>query len=68
MYYTAKVRLVHEINTPKGLKLKKLTETYLVKAVSVTDAEAKVTESFQNESIDFEVTAVNTSKIVKIIQ
>lgn len=68
MYYTAKVRLVREIDTPKGLKLKKLTETYLVKAVSVTDAEAKVTESFQNESIDFEVTAVNTSKIVKIIQ
>jgi hypothetical protein len=67
MYYTAKVQLTHEVDTPKGVKQKKLTEVYLVKALSVTDAEAKVVKDFENDSIEFEVKAVTSSKIVKIL-
>lgn len=67
MYYTAKVQLTHEVNTPKGVTQKKLTEVYLVKALSVTDAEAKVVKDFGSEMIEFEVKAVTSSKIVKIL-
>ena len=67
MYYTAKVHLTHEVDTPKAVKQKKLTEVYLVKALSVTDAEAKVVKDFENDMIEFEVKAVTSSKIVKIL-
>ncbi len=40
-YYTAKVQLIDVIDTPKGQKEKRVTETYLVEALSVTEAEAK---------------------------
>jgi hypothetical protein len=43
-YYTAKVQLIETIDTPKGTKEKRITETYLVEALSVTEAEAKVIE------------------------
>ena len=66
-YYTAKVKWVDVIDTPKGSKEKKVTETYLVEAMSVTEAEAKVIKSFEGYSFDFEVTGVNESRIVKII-
>ena len=46
-YYVAKVQLVDEVDTPKGIKIKKTTETYLVEALSVTDAEAKVIKDFE---------------------
>ena len=34
-YYMAKVQLVDTIDTPKGVKEKRITETYLVEALSV---------------------------------
>ena len=55
MYYTAKVQLTQEIDTPKGVKEKKVTEMYLVEALSVTEAEAKVVKDFQGYNFDFEV-------------
>jgi hypothetical protein len=67
-YYTAKVKWVDVVDTPKGQKEKKVTETYLVEAMSVTEAEAKVIKTFDGYSIDFEVTGVNESRIVKIIE
>jgi hypothetical protein len=66
-YYTAKVQLIDSIDTPKGTKEKKITETYLVEALSVTEAEAKVIEDFKGYSFDFEVKSVSASKIIKII-
>ena len=66
-YYTAKVKWVDVIDTPKGQKEKKVTETYLVEAMSVTEAEAKVVKDFEGYNFDFEVTGVNESRIVKII-
>jgi hypothetical protein len=67
-YYQAKVRLMTEIETPKGSKEKAVTETYLVEAMSVTEAEAKVVKDFQGTNLDFEVKAVTESKIIKIIE
>ena len=67
MYYTARVQWVDTIDTPKGQKEKKVTESYLVDAMSVTEAEAKVVKDFEGYSFDFEVKGVTQSKIVKII-
>ena len=67
-YYVAKIQLQDEVDTPKGPKIKKITETYLVEALSVTEAEAKVIEDFKGCTFDFEVKAVTNSKIIKIIE
>lgn len=64
-YYIAKVKVHHEDD--KG-RVKKITEQYLVDAVSVTDAEVKVTEEFDGSSVEFEVSAVIETKLVKVIQ
>ena len=67
-YYTAKVQLIDTIDTPKGTKEKRVTETYLVEALSVTEAEAKVIDDFKGVMFDFEVKSVSASKIIKIIE
>ena len=66
-YYTAKVQLTTIVDTPNGTKEKKATEMYLVEAMSVTEAEAKVVKDFQGVMLDFEVKAVTNSRIIKII-
>lgn len=66
-YYVAKVQLIDEIDTPKGVKQKKVTESYLIEALSVTEAEAKVVKDFAGYSFDFEVKSVTQSRIIKII-
>ncbi len=66
-YYVAKVQLIDEIDTPKGVKQKKVTESYLIEALSVTEAEAKVVKDFAGYSFDFEVKGVTQSRIIKII-
>jgi hypothetical protein len=67
-YYIAKIQLTDMVDTPKGQKEKKVTETYLVEALSVTEAEAKVVNDFQGYTLDFEVKSVSASKIIKIIE
>ena len=67
-YYVAKVQLIDTIDTPKGTKEKRVTETYLVEALSVTEAEAKVVQDFKGVIFDFEVKSVTSSKIIKIIE
>ena len=67
-YYTAKVQLIDTVDTPKGPKEKRTTETYLVEALSVTEAEAKVVEEFKGYTFDFEVKWVSASRIIKIIE
>ena len=64
-YYIAKVKVHHEDD--KG-RVKKGTEQYLVNAVSVTDAEAKVVADFEGSNLEYEVTAVMETKIVSVIQ
>ena len=45
---------------------KKITQTYLVTAESVTDAHDKLKESLKGMMVDFEITDVNISPIVDI--
>jgi|TARA_B110000977_G_scaffold135856_1_gene172806 hypothetical protein len=47
-------------------KIQKVTEKYLVEAVSPTDAEAKVYKDFEGES-NFTVDKIVKTKIIKII-
>ena len=63
MYYTATVKLQFE--TDKG-HIKKKTESYLVKAESVTDAEAIVHEKFKDYPQEFEVKSVSQSRIIDV--
>jgi len=56
-YYIAKVKVHHQDD--KG-RVKKVTEQYLVDAVSVI-------EEFQGSNLEFEVTAVIETKVVKVI-
>ncbi len=51
-------------------KQTKVTEQYLVDAVSVTDAEVKVTKMYEDEggSIDFQVKSVKETKILQVIE
>ena len=64
-YYIAKVKVTHVDD--KG-RVKKLTEQYVVNAVSVTDAETKVVKDFENSGIEFEVGSVIETKIIKVIK
>ena len=60
------VKIKYEKTAEEG-KIVKVTETYLVEALSVTEAEAKVIEDFKGYTMDFEVKSVSASKIIKII-
>lgn len=57
-YYLVKVTLHLE---------KKTKEQYLVDAVSVTDAEAKVVADFNNAAFEYEITSASETSIVKVI-
>jgi hypothetical protein len=65
-YFQVNVSIV-DIND-KG-KQTKVTEQYLVDAVSVTDAEVKVTKMYEDEggSVDFQVKSVKETKILQVI-
>lgn len=63
MYYTARVQM--EFETDKG-HVKKKSETYLVKAESVTDAETIVHDKFKDYPHDFEVKSVSQSRIIDV--
>jgi len=63
-YYIAKVKVITVDD--KG-KPKKTTELYCVYAVSVTDAEAKVYKALENIGLEFEVTHVNETKIIQVL-
>ena len=65
-YFQVNVSLT-DIND-KG-KQTKVTEQYLVDAVSVTDAEVKIIKMYENEggSIDFQVKSVKETKILQVI-
>jgi len=58
-YYAVKVVMQLE---------KKVTEQYLVDAVSVTDAEVKVTKDFEGVGFDYTIKSVVETNIVKVLQ
>jgi hypothetical protein len=66
-YFQATVEIL-DIND-KG-KQTKNKELYLVDAVSVTDAEVKVTKMFEDEGarVSFQVKSVRETKILQVIE
>jgi hypothetical protein len=67
MYFQVNVSIV-DINE-KG-KQTKINEQYLVDAVSVTDAEVKITKMYEDEggNVDFQVKSVKETKIIQVIE
>ncbi len=67
MYFQAVVEIIDI--TEKG-KQSKVRENYLVDAVSVTDAEVKVTKMFEEEGMNtnFQVKSVKETKILQVIE
>jgi hypothetical protein len=60
----------HEVDNGKGIaKVKKTKENYLVDAMSVTEAEARVVKLFTDAAInvDYEVTGAKESKIIEVV-
>ena len=69
-YYEVLVQMKIESESGKGeVRIKKVTETYLVDAMSVTEAEARVVKSFSDSgfSQDYSVVCVKGSKIIDVI-
>jgi len=63
-YWQTKVKVQHE---DESGKLKTTTETYLVDALSPTDAETKIHKDFEGENLEFKVSDVKETKILKVI-
>jgi len=66
-YFLAAVEIIDV--SDKG-KQSKIREQYLIDAVSVTEAEVKVTKMFEDEgmSTDFQVKSVKETKILQVIE
>ena len=63
-YWTVTVQL--EIENGNG-RIQKVKETYLVSAVSATDAEVQIYKEFEGES-NFTVIGIVQSKILKVLE
>jgi len=64
MYYMARVQL--EFENDNG-QVKKKSETYLVNAESVTDAEAIVHAEFKDYNHEFEVKSISQSRVIDVL-
>ena len=66
MYFTVTVKILTDDG--KG-GVKKMTERYLVDAMSVTEAEARMTEYLSKDGAhDFEIVAAGVSRIVGVVE
>ena len=69
-YFEVTVTVQHEVDGGKGgTKIKKAKESYLVDAMTVTEAEARVVKEFESAGVnlDYEVSAARESKILQVI-
>jgi hypothetical protein len=67
-YYEVIVEIKNESEDSQGnVKVKTNREVYLVDAMSVTEAEARVVKLFSHFSQEFQVVSVKGSKIVEVI-
>jgi hypothetical protein len=67
-YFEVSVELV--ISIQKNGKDKKQKEVYLVDAMSVTEAEKRVIEDFENSGVqlDYKVVSARESKVIRVIE
>lgn len=61
-YYEVNLRIIVD---PE--KNKAVNQTYLVSAVSITDAEVKVTKDMENVIDDWEIKGIKESKIFRVV-
>ena len=67
-YYEVVVQIKLQTEDSKGnVKFKKLKEVYLVDAMSVTEAEARIVKLFEGFSQQYSVLQVKGSKIIEVI-
>jgi hypothetical protein len=67
-YYEVIVEIKSETEDSQGnVKIKRNREIYLVDAMSVTEAEARVVKLFSHFSQEFQVVGVKGSKVVEVI-
>jgi hypothetical protein len=67
-YFEVLVQVRTETEDSKGnVKVKKNSELYLVDAMSVTEAEARVVKLFIGSTFDFEVISVRGSKVIEVV-
>jgi len=67
-YFEVVVQIRMESEDSRGnVKVKRMNENYLVDAMSVTEAEARVVELFKLFSQEFEVVQVKSSKIIEVV-
>jgi len=68
-YYRVKIKVETEVEGNKGqIKIKVISEEYLINAISPTDAEAKMTKHLSGLMSEFEVTNIALTKFVDIIE
>jgi hypothetical protein len=67
-YFEVSVELI--ISIQKNGKDKKQKEVYLVDAMSVTEAEKRVIEDFENSGVqlDYKVVSARESKVIRVIE
>ena len=67
-YFEVTVELIIAIQ--KNGKDKKQKEVYLVDAMSVTEAEKRVIEDFENSGVqlDYKVVSARESKVIRVIE
>jgi hypothetical protein len=67
-YFEVTVQITSETEDSKGnVKVKKNNELFLVDAMSVTEAEARVVKLFAGYTQDFEVVSVRSSKVIEVV-
>lgn len=65
-WYTVTVQFL--VEDEQTGKIKKVKENYLVKAVSITDAETQVANDLEGTIPDYRILTVTESKIIRVIK
>jgi hypothetical protein len=66
-YLEVTVEIKTETEHKGGTRIKKVRETYLVDAMSVTEAEARIVKEFEVFSQDWKIVSVRESKVIDVI-
>lgn len=68
-YFKVTIRVSKEVEDSKGRpKIKVVRESYLVNAVSPTEAEAKMHSHLQGSMDEFEVVSITQDKVLEVIE
>lgn len=65
-WYQASIQFLFE--DEKTGKIKKVKETYLIKAVSITDAETQIVNDLASTTFDYRILNITESKVTRIVK